>query len=356
MLLTPSLAPPSGGIQRLADDIVLALGDDVVQVVGVSTAEREDPRVHVVVPTGPSRGARAAARARFMLAARRAAMAHPGAIAHALTWRAAAPLLLVPRRRRPRFVLHCQGAELNRCRGAARAIRSRVFAKATSVVAISAHTAALASAVGGRQATLVPPALRTLPPDPGPRPRRAEVHVLSVSRLVPHKGHDDLIRAVAVARRAGVSVRLTIVGTGPDERRLREIAAEQDLSPIFAGHVTDAELEALYRDADVFALLTREHGDEVEGFGIVFLEAGSHRLPVVAGRAGGTADAVDDGTTGFLVRGADEAATAIERLAGDADLRTTMGDAGRRWAAALTLPTLAARLRAVYDEVVADAG
>jgi len=158
--------------------------------------------------------------------------------------------------------------------------------------------------------------------------------VLCVSRLVPRKGQDTLIRAMPVVTRLVPDAALLIAGEGPDRPRLEALAAQATAhSVIFAGEVPDAELPAHYAAADIFAMPCRSRfgGLEVEGFGIVFLEAASTGCAVVAGRSGGAAEAMVDDVTGLLVEGREPKAVAlaIARLLLDAGLRERMGAAGR---------------------------
>ncbi len=157
--------------------------------------------------------------------------------------------------------------------------------------------------------------------------------LLSVGALVRRKGHDTVLRALAVLCDAGLTVRYAIVGTGPDEARLVRLAKDLGVSDFvtFAGFVPDAELAAWYEAADVFVLPARDLDGDIEGFGIVFLEAACHSLPVVAGRSGGVEDAVVHGETGLLVNpsSAEDVAAAIAVLAADADRRADMGRRGR---------------------------
>jgi phosphatidylinositol alpha-1,6-mannosyltransferase len=151
--------------------------------------------------------------------------------------------------------------------------------------------------------------------------------VLGLSRLVPRKGFDVVIDACASLR----GVQLAIGGAGRDRKRLERRARG---GVHFLGRVPDAELPALYGAADVFAMCCRERwgGLEAEGFGIVFLEAAACGVPAVAGRSGGSHEAVADGDTGFVVapRDLDAVRNAVETFVGDEDLRHMMSDAARR--------------------------
>ncbi len=162
--------------------------------------------------------------------------------------------------------------------------------------------------------------------------------VVCVSRLVPRKGQDTLIRALpGILRRVPDAV-LLIVGGGPYEKDLRRLAAETGVagSVRFTGAVPWAELPAHYGAGDVFAMpcRTRRGGLDVEGLGIVYLEASATGLPVVAGDSGGAPDAVLDGETGWVVRGEspEETADRVATLLLDPELRARMGErAGPGW-------------------------
>ncbi|MGV9896922.1 glycosyltransferase family 4 protein [Streptomyces tendae] len=161
--------------------------------------------------------------------------------------------------------------------------------------------------------------------------------VVCVSRLVPRKGQDTLIRAMPRILAAEPDAVLLIVGGGPYERDLRRLAEETGVaaSVHFTGAVPWSELPAHYGAGDIFAMpcRTRRGGLDVEGLGIVYLEASATGLPVVAGDSGGAPDAVLDGETGWVVRGEDpnESADRITTLLADPQLRRRMGERGRAW-------------------------
>jgi phosphatidylinositol alpha-1,6-mannosyltransferase len=151
--------------------------------------------------------------------------------------------------------------------------------------------------------------------------------VLGLSRLVPRKGFDVVIDALA--RRP--DVQLAIAGAGRDRRRL-ERRASPNVS--FLGRVDDADVPALHACADAFAMCCRDRwgGLEAEGFGIVFLEAAACGVPAVAGRSGGSHEAVADGETGFVVApdDVDAVGRAIDTLLSDRALHDRMSVAARR--------------------------
>ncbi|MDC0772126.1 glycosyltransferase family 4 protein [Streptomyces sp. HD] len=161
--------------------------------------------------------------------------------------------------------------------------------------------------------------------------------VVCVSRLVRRKGQDTLIQAMPRILAAEPDTVLLIVGGGPYEQDLRRLAHDTGVtdSVRFTGPVPWSELPAHYGAGDVFAMpcRTRRRGLDVEGLGIVYLEASATGLPVVAGDSGGAPDAVLDGETGWVVRGGapEEAADRIVTLLGDAELRRRMGERGREW-------------------------
>ncbi|MFE4968227.1 glycosyltransferase family 4 protein [Streptomyces sp. NPDC056660] len=203
---------------------------------------------------------------------------------------------------------------------------------------------ALSAGAAGRMVQL-PPGVdeKTFHPGSGGAEVRARLGlserpvVVCVSRLVPRKGQDTLILAMPLILAAQPDAVLLIVGGGPYEKELRRLVRETgvEASVRFTGAVPWSELPAHYGAGDVFAMpcRTRRGGLDVEGLGIVYLEASATGLPVVAGDSGGAPDAVLDGETGWVVRGGsvEEAAERIVVLLGDAELRRRMGERGRRW-------------------------
>ncbi|HET9897121.1 MAG TPA: glycosyltransferase family 4 protein [Streptosporangiaceae bacterium] len=167
--------------------------------------------------------------------------------------------------------------------------------------------------------------------------------VICVSRLVPRKGQDTLIRAwprvLAAARcqGAGPAPVLLIVGDGPYAGKLRKLVTRLGVagSVIFAGSVPWEELPAYYAAGTIFAMpcRTRRAGLDVEGLGIVYLEASATGLPVIGGDSGGAPDAILPGETGYVVHGGDvaELAERLIQLLGDPDAAASMGDKGQAW-------------------------
>ena len=181
--------------------------------------------------------------------------------------------------------------------------------------------------------------------------------VVSVSRLVPRKGMDTLVRAAALMAGSHPDVSVFIAGKGRDRRRLTRLAGRVDAPVELLGRLDDDDLAALYGCADLFAMLcrTRWGGLEQEGFGIVFLEAAAAGVPQVAGRSGGAHEAVIDGETGIVLDPAtpESAAAAIGALLDDPARRKAMGDAARRRTETeFSYDVLAARLGRALDAMV----
>jgi phosphatidylinositol alpha-1,6-mannosyltransferase len=161
--------------------------------------------------------------------------------------------------------------------------------------------------------------------------------IVCVSRLVPRKGQDTLIHALPAVQRQIQDVALLLVGHGSYREELETLASSLGVADavVFAGGVPHAELPAHFAAGDVFAMpcRTRRGGMDVEGLGIVYLEASASGLPVIVGDSGGAPDAVRDGRTGYVVPGRDVSAVAdrLVTVLRDHDLRARMGAAGRDW-------------------------
>jgi colanic acid/amylovoran biosynthesis glycosyltransferase len=164
-----------------------------------------------------------------------------------------------------------------------------------------------------------------------PRPLRVSngaTQILCVGRLVSSKGQRILIEAVDRLRKAGHDLKLQLVGDGPDRADLEELVRERELSKTvaFAGVVNQDDIGAYYRDADIFALASF-----AEGIPVVLMEAMAMEIPCVATRITGIPELIEDGVSGLLVAPSDDEgmAAAIERLMASAELRESLGKAGR---------------------------
>jgi phosphatidylinositol alpha-1,6-mannosyltransferase len=161
--------------------------------------------------------------------------------------------------------------------------------------------------------------------------------IVSVGRLVHRKGQDFLIESMPQILQSVPEAHLLLVGQGPYRSHLEKLVAKHSLQKniTFIGRIQYQDLPGYICVGDIFAMPSRSRfaGLEVEGLGIVYLEASACGLPVIAGASGGAPDAVIEGVTGYVVEGTDTkqiAQRAIELLK-DENLRGTMGSAGRAW-------------------------
>ncbi len=159
-----------------------------------------------------------------------------------------------------------------------------------------------------------------------------------ISRLVPRKGQDMLIAAMPHIRAAHPDAVLFLVGSGRDRARLQRLVQRAGVGEhvVMTGSAPTPDLPAYYAATDVFAMpcRTRKRGLDVEGLGMVYLEAAAAGKPVVAGNSGGAPEAVIDGETGYVVtdpRSPQAVAEPIIRLLSDADLAARLGQRGREW-------------------------
>lgn len=245
-------------------------------------------------------------------------------------------------------------------------VLGHVLRGARHVIAAGGYPAREGEHAAGRAlpTTVVPPGVDTKRFVPVDNASRASVRsrfgiapddevVLGVSRLVTRKGYDTVIRAVAQLAPHRPKLRLVIGSTGRDEQRLRSIAAETNAPVTFLGRVAHDDLPLLYGCADVFAMMCRNRwgGLEQEGFGIVFVEAAACGTPQIAGDSGGSAEAVVDGETGFVMANPSDSSALAARIAqilDDEPLRRRMGTASRgRAVAEFDYDVLARRLGGV---------
>ncbi len=231
----------------------------------------------------------------------------------------------------PRNVtLIAHGSEIIKQRKGLRKTLATCILRRCNVIAVSRFTAA---AVGefGVTAQVIPPGvtIRSYV-----RKRAGVPTILAVGRLIRRKGFDRLIEALPDLRRQFSQVHLDIVGDGPDRHYLRELAANTHVETSITFHdgVSDDALHELYARAWCFAMPNRTEGDfDVEGLGIVFLEASLHGIPSIGGRHSGAEDAIVDGSTGILVDGRSlaEVTQALLTILSDSDLADRQGHAAR---------------------------
>jgi phosphatidylinositol alpha-1,6-mannosyltransferase len=166
---------------------------------------------------------------------------------------------------------------------------------------------------------------------PRPRQDRPTPVIGCVSRFVPRKGQDRVLRAAAHLGETGTPVRVLLVGKGRKERSLRRLADRLGVDVEFAVDVPWKELPDRYGAMDVFCMPCRSRwgGLEVEGLGLVFLEAAASGLPVLVGDSGGSPETVDPGRTGYVVRSVDDIVEGARRIIADPGLAADMGRRGR---------------------------
>lgn len=244
----------------------------------------------------------------------------------------------------------------------ARSVLRRIGDEADVVTFVSRYTRSRFAPAFGPSASLehLPPGVDTdrFRPDPAGRAELRKRYglgerptVVCLSRLVPRKGQDMLIKALPSIRRQVDGAALVIVGGGPYLETLRRLARDREVADhvVFTGGVPGEELPAHHALADVFAMpcRTRGAGMDVEGLGIVFLEASASGVPVIAGKSGGAPEAVQHNKTGLVVDGdrVDKVAGAVIELLSNPDRAAAMGSAGRQWVTSeWRWDTLAARL------------
>lgn len=228
---------------------------------------------------------------------------------------------------------------------------AHVLRNARHVIAAGQYSLDEANRAAGRElpATVVPPGVdierfRPLTADERTAARRdfglpvdGQV-IVGVSRLVPRKGFDTAIRAVAKMRASHPDLVLAIAGSGRDDDRLRRLAADLDAPVEFLGRVGHDDLPRVFGCGDLFTMICRKRwgGLEQEGFGIVFVEAAACGVPQVAGESGGAAEAVEHGATGLVIdppggdRVVADTVEAFATLLDDDVLRGRMAASSRR--------------------------
>ncbi|MET4614239.1 phosphatidylinositol alpha-1,6-mannosyltransferase [Rhodococcus sp. PvR044] len=352
LLVTNDFPPRPGGIQSYLQSFANALPADELVVYAPrwrgDSHKKFDARQPFEVVRHPT-----TLMLPTPLVARRAAKLVRSRECDSVWFGAAAPLaLLAPGLRRAgaeRVVASTHGHEVgwSMLPGARQALR-RIGNTTDTVTFVSKYTRGRFASAFGAGAALehLPPGVDTevFRPDPA---ARAELRaryglgdrptVLCLSRLVPRKGQDVLIRALPRIRESIDGAVLVVVGGGPYQGRLHALAKETGMAEhvVFTGTVPSAELAAHHTIADVFAMpcRTRGAGLDVEGLGIVFLEASASGVPVIAGRSGGAPETVRENETGHVVDGRSvrQVADSVISVLADRDRAAAMGAAGRTW-------------------------
>lgn len=359
LVVTPDYPPRVGGIQLLTYRLVRELRnlDSRVLTLWTEGAEDFDRRTGEDVD-----------RTRVPGAGHRAQMValNGRTVAVARSWGAdvvlnmhivSAPGTCLARRiHGTRFVQYLYAKEvLQRPRLAQLAVR-----RAAATVAISAHTQELALRSGAhpRSVHLIHPGVdvpETLRRAPDRRPT-----LVTVARLRDrHKGHDTVMRAVARLRDQIPDIRWVVIGDGPLRGEYEQLAQRLGVAANvrFLGALSDGDRDAWLDRAHALVMTSRHDTEGSEGFGIVYLEAAAHGLPVVASDQAGVVDAVVDGRTGLLVDPRDDAAVAraLQRLLQDPAEAERLGRAGYERTRRFSWAHAAGRLEAVLREVNASA-
>jgi phosphatidylinositol alpha-1,6-mannosyltransferase len=237
---------------------------------------------------------------------------------------------------------------------------------ADAAIAVSGYTAGLVRATGAASAaiTVIPngvdlPAAPSVNGDPAPEPAGRPTF-LTVARIQErYKGHDVLVRALALVRAQVPDVRWVVIGDGSLRPGIEALARSYGVSDSirFLGSVSDEQRNSWLRRTHLLAMPSRlpAGGFAGEGFGIVYLEAGAYGKPVIAGNVGGALDAIRDGVTGLLVDPLDELAVAqaISALLLDPELAGRLGAAGRLRAQEHAWPVIVERVQAVLLDQLA---
>ncbi len=345
LIVTNNFPPSFGGIQtymvRLAEEIS-ALGRSVTVVApAIGPWAAYDARLPYRViryrTFGTAPFANIFALATISLACARALRLAPSETIASAWWPGGLVASLFPRGLRGRLVTIAHGMEIKPgVAGLRRWIMRFAYRRSAHVVANSSFTRDLLALVGITANVSVVPCgveVRIIPRNEAPEPT-----VLSVGRLVPRKGFDRMIDAIAALVPSFPTLQYVIVGQGPDRARLERAVRERGLDRhvSFRSSVADAEMLAAYGSAWCFALPARRIEDDVEGFGIVYLEAAMAELVSIGGRDSGAIDAIADGETGLLVDGNDTAAltAALRTMLVDRRLARRMGEEARRRAVA----------------------
>ncbi|MFN3202769.1 MAG: glycosyltransferase family 4 protein [Bradymonadia bacterium] len=184
-------------------------------------------------------------------------------------------------------------------------------------------------------------------------PNPDDILMLTVGRLQRRKGHDMAIKAVARLKDSHPNLKYVILSDGEERENLQQLIDTHDLGDrvFLVGQIEWADMPKYYAACDLFVMPNRDDGSDLEGFGIVFIEAQSMGVPVIGGRSGGVPEAVGEGEVGFLADGTDaeDIAHHIARLADDEALRRRFGDAGKIRARRFTWQSAAQQVLDIHE-------
>ena len=362
VILSENVPPTWGGVARVAFSLGQALGEDGYEVLLCGFDRYVADPLYRAAPFAveaiPSRGWKRRKDWTMVVLLFRLWRRYRGrqVVLYALTWKLARVTQMIARRLGWRLVIFVHGLEVTRwgsgpkhgamlaafraadlCLGVSRfsadlLIEAGIPRERVQVLNNGVDTAYFHPVTDGEELERIHELRRRLGGDD-------HVLILTLARVIERKGQDMVIRALAElqARRPEIvgGARYVIAGRGPEGelQRLQRLADNLGVTDavVFWGYVAAGEMRIFYNACDVYVMASRVvAGQDVEGFGITFLEAAACAKPVIGGRSGGVPDAIADEETGFLVNPDDprELAERLERLIADPDLRRRMGDAG----------------------------
>lgn len=359
LLVTPDFPPSTGGIAVLMERLVCSMPGQRTRVVtfdqpgGAESDRQSDLDVRRVASVDMRRQLSIPllnARLSYEVARFRPDVILSGHIVASIAALAFRRVLRIP------LVQYVHADEFRvRERLAGRAVRA-----ADATIAVSAHTRDMALAVGAAEdrVHVIPPGV-DLPPTPPSTRREGRPTLLTVASFISRrKGHDVILRALPAIRQAVPDVRWVAIGDGPLRAEMEAKAQAEGLDGIvsFLGRVDDCERDEWLDSAHVFCMPSRLPGGGTggEGFGIVYLEAGAHGLPVIGGNVAGALDAVVDGETGLLVDPTDPAAVAAAavELLSNRERAERFGASGRAHAESHAWPRIGPRVERLLCETV----
>jgi phosphatidyl-myo-inositol dimannoside synthase len=361
LLVSPAFPPSPGGIERTAAALAAGLsGEYEIDVV----AGRPPSAVGMAPPAGirmhwsanePPYGRRATVS--LLRLAMGVGIRQAPDVVLALHIRAMPAARALRRVRGSRCLLVVHAKEMRE--QAALASASVRWADAVVTVSEFSRSLALEAGADPRRIEVINPGVS--PPAvavPPLRSRAGPPTIVTVARMSDwHKGHDVALEAMARLHARRPDVRWAMIGDGPLREELWQRACRLGIGERveLPGAVDDRDLHERLASAHAFCLLSRTPAGRAagEGFGIAFIEAGAHGLPVVAGRVPGVVDAVGDGTSGLLVdpQDPDAVAAALERVLVDQELAQRLADGGAARAASLRWPAVVRRYRTVIESV-----
>ncbi len=386
IVLSENVPPTWGGVARVAFNVCVVLAEAGLPTV-LCGFDRyvADPlyrgQKFSVLPI-PSRGWKMAKDLTMALLLWRISRRYRGRpiVLYALTWKLARIARFFCARRGWRLVVFAHGLEVTKqLTGNANPSMARVFQAADLCLGVSRYTAEVLTAIGvpEHKVRVLNNSVDTAEFYPCTDPAESDavrslrariiddgVIILTLARVIQRKGQDSVIQALSRLRQRlpadAPHVRYVVAGRGPEAELMRLKALAQQLGVsdqvIFWGYVPAEQMRAFYNACDIYVMNSRiiDRNQDVEGFGITFLEASACGKPVIGGRSGGIPDAVADGVSGYLVdpEDIDTLTEQLYQLITDPELRRTLGANGlRRVQLEFTVPAIGAQLLALIENL-----